>query len=151
MDKRTTLILRIMLAALAVTFGLTLYAQSHRGYFSADARQYQQIVRGTMSGLSLWYLIQKICWLLGIIAGAVAIVLLFFRIRGGLFLLLSCAPLLMMAAASGAPPSAFPNIEPLPVLLLECLTSATWGCVVTYVLTERKVVFATAKANRNAG
>ena len=82
--------------------------------------------------------------------GPVAIVLLYFRVRGGLTLLLSCAPLLMVAAEAGAPPSAFPNIERLPVLLLERLTSALWGCVVTYALTAHTVLFSKSTANRTA-
>jgi hypothetical protein len=83
MRNRFTLILRVMLAALVVAFGLMQFAYSHGGYLSTDARQYQQLVWQTMSGLSLWYGVEKLCWLLGIIFGAVAILLLFFEFGAG--------------------------------------------------------------------
>lgn len=150
MRNRFTLILRVMLAALVVAFGLMQFAYSHGGYLSTDARQYQQLVWDTMSGLSLWYGVEKLCWLLGITFGAVGILLLFFRIRSGVILLLFSAPLLMVAAVSGAPPPAFPDIERLPVLVLECVTSALWGCVVTYVLTADKMLFSKSPADANA-
>jgi len=124
MRNRFILVLRVMLAALVVAFGLMQFAYSHGGYLSTDARQYQQLVWDTMSGLSLWYGVEKLCWLLGITFGAVGILLLFFRIRSGVILLLFSAPLLMVAAVSGATPPAFPDIERLPVLVPECVTSA---------------------------
>jgi len=138
-----------MLAALALLFGLVLYAQAHGGYLSNESRQYQQIVWETMSGLSLWYFVQRVCWLFGVVSGAVAIVLLFFRIRAGVIFLFWCAPVLLIAAISGAPPSAFPDIERLPVVLLECVTSAMWGCVVAYVLTAQTVLFSKPTGETN--
>ena len=149
MRNRFTLILRVMLAALVVAFGLMQFAYSHGGYLSTDARQYQQLVWQTMSGPSPWYLLYNVCWVLGLISGAVAIVLLFFRIRKGLILLLLCAFLLLVAAVSSAPAPAFPDIERLPVLVLECVTSALWGCVVTYVLTADKMLFSKSPADAN--
>lgn len=140
-NRLVAVILRVMLAGLVVAFGLVLYAQRHGPYLSIEARQYQQIVWDTQSGMSLANLAEKVCWSLGTVFGVVAVALLFFRIRIGTILLLLCAPLLGVAAILGAPPLAFPDIEQTTVVLLTCLASAVWGCVMTYVVMANKMLF----------
>lgn len=138
--NRFTLIFRSMLAALVVAFGLVLCAQAHGPTLSSEARQYSQLVWETQSGLSLAYAAQKVCWLLAVALGGIGIALLFLRFRGGLVLLLLSAPMFFAAAVLDAPPPAYPDIGQTTVVLLECITSALWGSVVTCGLLADRIL-----------
>jgi hypothetical protein len=139
--KPSSMILRAMLAALVVAYGLILYLQWHPPKLSREAGQYQADVEMTMSGPSINYALQKLCWLLGNVVGALGIALMYIRIRSGLFMLLACPPLVIAAAVLGAPPAAYPGIEQTTVTVLWCATSAIWGCVVTYALLGDRTLF----------
>ena len=140
-----------MLTALVVAYGLTLYVQWHSPDVSREAEQYQQLVSMTMSGLSINYALQKLCWLLGNIVGALGIALMYMRTRGGLAMLLACPPLVIAAAVLGAPPAAYPGIAQTTATVLWCATSAIWGCVVTYALIGDRTLFSRQAEDASSG
>jgi len=134
--------LRVMLAGLVVAYGFTQYVQWwYAPFLSLETRQYQQIASEVMSGLSLGFGLQKLCWLLGNFVGALGIALMFFRIRIGVSMLLASPSLLIAATIFGAPEPAFPDIELTIAKLLWCMTAAIWGSVVTYALVEGRILF----------
>jgi hypothetical protein len=146
--------LRVLLAGLVVVYGLTLYLQWYwpdLSDLSVESRQYQQMVWATMSGLSLSYALQKLCLLLGNVVGALGIALLFFRVRSGLPMLLVSGPLLGAAALLGSPPAAFPDIEPITVTVFWCVSSAIWGCAVTYALVGKEILFSKQARGASSG
>ena len=134
--------LRVLLAGLVVAYGLTQYVQWwYAPFLSVETKEYQRNVLEVLSGPDLRYLLQKLCWILGNFVGALGIALMFFRIRGGVSMLLACPLLLIAATIFGAPEPAFPDIELTIAMLLWCLTAAIWGSVVTYALVEGRILF----------
>ena len=94
-----------------------------------------------MSGLDLSYALQKLCSLLGNTIGLLGIVLLSLRVRHGLFMVIGSPPLLIAAATLGASPTAYPDLERLPLIMLWCVNSALWGGVIAYAAMGYKILF----------
>ena len=117
------------------------YSQWVLAHLSSEATQYRQLVSDTMSGFSITFALQKVCWVLGNGLGIVGILLLIFRSGYGLPALLLSAPVLSLAALLGSPPPAYPDVQSTPILLLWCLSSATWGGVVVFGFLRRDILF----------
>jgi hypothetical protein len=141
MENRTRSIFRLILSALVLAYGLTLILWFYGPERSTPAEQYEQIVDQTMSGLSLWYGLQKLVLIVANGLGAFGIAALFVLARRGLWLVVFSGPLLALAAILGAPPVAFPRTQSISTFLLWCVTSATWACVCTYGLVRRQELF----------
>jgi hypothetical protein len=125
--RRSILLFRLCLVALALVYILTVHRELVPGELSREATEYEQIAWQVSDGFSLYYGLQKIVLLIGNIAAALGIALGLFRHRFARIPLLVSAPLLLIAALSGAPEAAFPQIEDRLTLVLWCVTSAMWG------------------------
>jgi hypothetical protein len=140
-QKPSIFILRVLLAVLVAAYAFTLYMQWHWPWLSIEARQYQDIAISVTSGPDLNYALEKLCWLLANLVGALGIALMFFRIRSGVPMLLAGLPLLIAADLFGAPEVAYPFLGRVSTTVLWSVSAATWGCVVTYALVGGKILF----------
>ena len=137
--------LRAMLVALLVAYVSTLYVEWGPHKLSTEATQYQQLVYLSMSGFSLTFMLQKLCWIIGNGFGVFGLILMFSRSQRGTPLLFLSPLLLGAAALLGAAPAAYPDIEGATAKLLWCATSAIWGFTVGYALLLRDQLFALSK------
>jgi hypothetical protein len=138
---RPIFVLRVLLLGLATTFSSALYREFNPSRLSLEATQYRENVAEIMSGPNLLYGLQKIFGLVGLTLGILALVLMFFRMRLGLSLLLWCPLLLVAAALFGAAPSTYPNVESTIAIVLWWATGAIWGCTVVYASLRRDALF----------
>lgn len=145
-QRQAVIFLRSAILLLVLVYAFTLHLEWMPVALSSEANQYQQIVFTTMSGFSLDFALQKVCWLLGNSLGILGAILLFFRSGYGLPAVLLSAPLLGLAAVFGAPPAAYPGIEGTSQFLFWCLSSAVWAGVTVYAFAERRVLFAKQRA-----
>jgi hypothetical protein len=134
-------VFRGMLAILVIAYMSTLYLEWHPPKLSVEATQYHQLVELTMTGFSVNFVLQKLCWLVGNSLGALGVALMFFRSRRGLPLLFLCPLLLGAAALLGTASPAYPDIESTTTMLLWCMSSAIWGCVITCALLRGEALF----------
>jgi hypothetical protein len=140
-SKRTVTILRGAIGILVVAYSFAAYIEFHPSSLSNEAQQYQRVVWDTISGFSIGFALQKMCWILGNGVGVLGVTLLFSRIFYGLPCLIASAPLLVIATLLGESPAAYPPLESTTATLLWCLTSAVWGATVAYVFVRRDLLF----------
>lgn len=124
------LALRSLCVALILVFVAAVYTELNFP-ISEDSQRYQDgypdLIR---SGLSFSFLLSKVAWGAGCLSGVLGVVLTIFSKRSGFVPIAVAAPSIALGSYLQAPPSYLPSVEPMPALLLWCLTSAIWGGVV---------------------
>lgn len=147
LSSRQIAILRLLLGCLTLAGLAASYVQRHPPKLSDEATQYQQVVWQTMSGIDIRFVLQKVCWALGIAAEISGAALMWFRRVLGLSLFIASPVLLVSATLLGAAPSAYPDVQNAGAFLAWCVTSALWGGVVAYASVRRDTLFyGTARA-----
>jgi hypothetical protein len=140
-SRQSVTTLRCILVFLVLIYASALYCEWRPMNLSVEATQYRQLVWQAGSGFSLSYALQKAGLIIGNAMGLLSVSLLFLRIRRGLILLILCAPILVVATLLGAPPAAYPDVEPATTTLLWCTAAALWGSTVVYVLLQGRELF----------
>jgi hypothetical protein len=140
-SRKSVVTLRCMLALLVLLYASAMYCAWRPLRLSVEATQYRQLVWQTGSGFSLRYALQKVSFIVGSAMGLMSVILLFLRIRGGLILLVLCAPILAVATLLGAAPAAYPDVEPATTTLLWCAAAALWGATTVYAMLRRRELF----------
>jgi hypothetical protein len=134
-------VMRALLIGFAMTYVAALYLDWHPSGLSVEATEYRESMILTMSGFSILFVLQKALWMLGIVLGALGIMLMCLRMRRGLPCVLWCPLPLVAAAFFGAAPSTYPATESTIVFVLWCASSALWGCAVVYGFLLRESLF----------
>lgn len=114
-----------------------LYTEWNPGALSKEAQEYLAIAQTVnYSGVDLRFALQKLCFLVGVMALLAGSALALRRRRVGAILLTLAALPLAMTVPLGESASYYPLIQGLTARTLWCVTSAAWGAAIALAWVE---------------
>jgi hypothetical protein len=129
--------LAIVLGLFWATFAAALYTEWNPGPLSKEAQEYVSIAEMVnYSGVDLRFALQKLCFLVGVVALLAGSALALTRRRLGAVSLTVAAIPMAMTVLLGESASYYPLIQGLAARTLWCATSAVWGAAVSLAWIE---------------